>query len=117
MSAELLPCPFCGATDGRLVQAFTRTTETFAFWSVECLDCGVEVADDESQERADAAWNTRAPADLRSALEAGSFLLDRLADHENCISSEEDAREWHGHVAPAIARFRAALAPTKGDVS
>jgi len=60
---------------------------------------------------------TRAPADLRSALEAGSFLLDRLDDHENRINSEEDAREWHGHVAPAIARFRAALAPTKGDVS
>lgn len=57
---ELKPCPFCGAADGRLVQAFTRATDDFAFWSVECLDCGVEVADDESQAAADKAWNTRA---------------------------------------------------------
>jgi len=70
VSEKLLPCPFCGAEDKYLVQAFTQATETFAFWSVECSFCGVEVADDESQERADAAWNTRAPADLRSALEA-----------------------------------------------
>lgn len=57
--SELKPCPFCGADD-RLVQAFTRATEDFAYWSVECLDCGVEIADDESQEAADAAWNRRA---------------------------------------------------------
>jgi len=59
-AGELKPCPFCGATDGRLVQVFTRATDDFAYWSVECLDCGVEVADDESQEAADRAWNRRA---------------------------------------------------------
>ncbi|KQM58806.1 MULTISPECIES: Lar family restriction alleviation protein [unclassified Sphingomonas] len=59
-AGELLPCPFCGGADGRLVQCFTRASDDFAFWSVECLDCGAEIADDESQEAADRHWNTRA---------------------------------------------------------
>lgn len=60
MGMELLPCPFCGASDGRLVQAFTRATDDFAYWSVECLDCACEIVSDASQDEADAAWNTRA---------------------------------------------------------
>lgn len=55
----LLPCPFCGASGDQLVRAFTRATDTLAFWSVECKGCGVAVADDESQEHADGSWNTR----------------------------------------------------------
>jgi hypothetical protein len=47
-------------------------------------------------------------------LEQAQFLLDRLEDHENGMTSDADAREWHGHVAPAIARFRSALKPA-GD--
>ena len=75
---ELLPCPFCGATDGRLVQGYTRATDAFEFWSVECLDCGAEVADDESQDKADAHWNTRPPADeaLLIAVEALEWLYN-----------------------------------------
>jgi len=42
--------------------------------------------------------------------EAGRFLLDRLVDHEVRMTSEEDSREWSGHVTPAMARFRSALA-------
>jgi NTP pyrophosphatase (non-canonical NTP hydrolase) len=40
----------------------------------------------------------------------GQFLLDRLVDHEVRMTSEQDAREWHGHVTPAMARFRVSLA-------
>lgn len=40
----------------------------------------------------------------------GAFLLDRLTDFENRISTDDDSREFHGHVAPAIANHRAALA-------
>ena len=40
----------------------------------------------------------------------GQFLLDRLVDHEARMTSEQDAREWHGHVTPAMARFRVSLA-------
>ena len=58
---ELLPCPFCGATDGRLIQAFRRATDTFAYWTVECLDCACEIASDASQAEADVAWNRRTP--------------------------------------------------------
>ncbi|MFG1389381.1 hypothetical protein V5F37_24345, partial [Xanthobacter sp. V3C-2] len=39
-----------------------------------------------------------------------SFLLDRLADFERSGLCEADAREWHGHVLPAISRVQAALA-------
>jgi len=37
-----------------------------------------------------------------------AFLLDRLADFENDINE----RDWYGHVAPAIARVKAALSTT-----
>ncbi|WP_394662906.1 hypothetical protein [uncultured Sphingomonas sp.] len=46
--------------------------------------------------------------------QAGQFLLDRLVDHEVRMTSEDDAREWHGHVTPAMARFRAALSHGEG---
>lgn len=37
-----------------------------------------------------------------------AFLLDRLADFENDINE----RDWHGHVAPAVARVKSALSTT-----
>jgi len=43
-------------------------------------------------------------------LGTGAFLLDRLVDFENRITTDEDAREFSGHVSPAIARFHAAIA-------
>lgn len=56
-----------------------------------------------------AAHRKRA-ADRKALIEAtASFLLDKLEDFENGMTSEEDAREWHGHVAPAIFRFRSAV--------
>ena len=62
--SDLKPCPFCGARDGRLVQGFTRATDDFAYWSVECLDCACEIASDASQEEADTSWNRRVPDQL-----------------------------------------------------
>lgn len=44
--------------------------------------------------------------------DAGEFLADRLDYFNKEISADSDAMEWDGHVAPALARFRAALAPT-----
>jgi hypothetical protein len=38
------------------------------------------------------------------------FLIDRLTDFENRIESDEDAREFHGHVSPSVARLRALIA-------
>jgi len=43
---------------------------------------------------------------LREMREAGQFLLDRLSEVE---ITEEIAREWMGHVEPAVGRFRAAI--------
>lgn len=45
-------------------------------------------------------------------LEDGRFLAERLAEFERTVEAESgDAavRDWHGHVAPALARFRAAI--------
>jgi hypothetical protein len=36
---------------------------------------------------------------------AGAFLLNRLDDFEREIQDDELAREWSGHVVPAIARL------------
>lgn len=48
----------------------------------------------------------------RNALrEAGAFLLERLVDHEVRMTSDEDSREWYGHVTPAMARFRSLIQP------
>lgn len=50
-----------------------------------------------------------APQTVADVLATGRFLLDRLVDHEVRMTSDEDAREWFGHVTPAMERFRAAL--------
>ena len=51
----------------------------------------------------------------------GAFLLDRLADFERTVESESgdaSVNDWHGHVVPAISRFRSALsAPPPPSVS
>lgn len=44
----------------------------------------------------------------------GTFLLERLNDFEREIQDDELAREWSGHVMPAIARFSAAIAKAEG---
>ena len=41
--------------------------------------------------------------------EAAAFLLDRLTEHENRLGSVDDARQFHGHVAPAAGRLQATL--------
>jgi Lar family restriction alleviation protein len=112
VSEKLLPCPFCGAGDKYLVQAFTQATETFAFWSVECSFCGVEVGDDESQEKANAAWNTRAPADLRSALEAETIERDQAFMAAVWKALKADANDLRKQQR-ILAAYRAALALTK----
>ena len=48
-------------------------------------------------------------AAVAELVEAGKFLLDRLVDHEVRMTSDADAREWNGHVTPAMARFRSLL--------
>jgi hypothetical protein len=41
--------------------------------------------------------------------EAGQFLIDRLSEFEHSLDGEDAFSEYHGHVAPALARFKAAL--------
>ncbi len=103
-AGELLPCPFCGSADSRLVQCFTRASDDFAFWSVECLDCGAEIADDESQEAADRHWNTRATptppiegrdADVERVREALEAQMEAQSDDTLPSSMHREAgRVW-----------------------
>lgn len=62
--------------------------------------------------------NARLIAAAPTVTAEGAFLLNRLADFERTMEAESgDAavRDWHGHVAPAIARFRAAIQSATGE--
>lgn len=41
--------------------------------------------------------------------EDARFLLERLTEFELCDDAEQMARDWMGHIEPAIGRLRAAL--------
>jgi Lar family restriction alleviation protein len=113
---KLAPCPFCGATDDRLIQSFTRATDECAFWSVECLDCGVAVADDESQEAADCAWNRRTPDPkldrATEALEKARWYAAfyNAAKHRGSPQHKSDAEN-----TADLTAIDATLAAIKGD--
>lgn len=74
VSQTLKPCPFCGADQDRLAVSSTHL-DSLRIHSVECRDCGVEVADDDSLVDAIAHWNTRT---LTPAQAAGPVLLEAL---------------------------------------
>lgn len=59
----------------------------------------------------------REMAAARDMKERGEFLLDRLTELEATLKDDEVARQFHGHVAPAIARFRFALSKATGEQS
>lgn len=99
MGEKLLPCPFCGVSEDMLTQAYYADRANSYPNYVKCEACGAEVIG-ASKEAAIAAWNTRAPADLRSALEA-------IAN-----TGEGWGTSGDGH-AKCIQIARAALAPTK----
>jgi|GEM_PF-902820 len=47
----------------------------------------------------------------------GSFLLDRLDEFASEFQDDDVARQFYGHVSPAMARFRAAIARARGEQS
>lgn len=63
--------------------------------------------------------NIQADANLLAASKdlylTGQFLFDRLNDFAHSELGAEALREWDGHVEPALARFRGALARARGD--
>lgn len=144
-SEKLLPCPMC-AGEGEAV-CLRIGEDAVASW-VRCLSCGLRTAEIEDAysdlPSAVAAWNTRAPADLRSALEAETIercerrariqeaLLATLDDSLDCTrvcSAWGYGTMGQDDFVPVLERldelvdefdaiiFPAALAPTTGDQS
>jgi len=80
VEGALLPCPFCGGTDGDLVETFTRATDTLMIWAVECERCGAERASDASEHEAREFWNTRTTPPARSYAD-GVEDAARIVEH------------------------------------
>lgn len=55
---ELLPCPFCGETNGLGIAEHLQTGKTFFF--VMCENCDTYGGSADSKKRAAEKWNTRA---------------------------------------------------------
>lgn len=110
VSEKLLPCPnpWCDCPDELVVEPIIGT----GAYGVEC-GCGFNGPALSTPELAIAAWNTRAPAELRSALEA------ELKEARSIIAQLHSALPGTFYTAPLHARARAfldaraALAPTK----
>ena len=47
-------------------------------------------------------------------LEDGGFLIDRLDEFESDLKDDAVARQFYGHVSPALARLRAAISRANG---
>ena len=108
VTRALKPCPFCGSAD---VEVLLDTTFDDPTWDALCAGCKACVARD-LQADAIVAWNTRTPARGGDELrEAAQFLSDRLDDLEWLEGDlEATLRDFMGHVDPAHARLKHALA-------
>lgn len=52
---------------------------------------------------------------VRALVDAGQFLIERLASVEGYVLNDDDARDFYGHILPALSRFKAALTPAPQD--
>lgn len=59
--------------------------------------------------------NARLIAEAPELKSDGQFLLDRLDEFERDLLDDEVGRQYAGHVAPAVTRFRAAIAKATGQ--
>lgn len=82
MSADLLPCPFCGGIDALEVKSADGRS------SVICQDCYVEVAFRSGSDSPADLWNRRRPvlsddipADVAEAFCAGEQDVREMLDH------------------------------------
>jgi len=57
---ELKSCPFCGCADyGVHLQKIIYPNADFQRWTVMCEDCGAEISEFPTPEKAIEAWNRR----------------------------------------------------------
>lgn len=75
---------------------------------------GVAVAKPMAQGCRDEA-NARLIAAAPELVDDGAFLCARLRELENDLADDEVARQFHGHIIPALARLEAAIAKALGQ--
>ena len=106
-SEKLKGCPFCNGP------AVNVAGEYVTCGSPTFLDCAGR-----SVKAEPAAWNTRAPADLRSALEAETIeRCAKVAEDFEGRGALERCDDPTGAIANEIADLIRALIPTKEDAS
>jgi Lar family restriction alleviation protein len=102
MSAELLPCPFCGGEPSangsiryhRSHEAwFADGTQILEAFYVNCISCGISnrgLLGHQTREKAIAAWNRRSDAERRGEVQspAGQSLTATPAAVSQCAESE-----------------------------
>jgi len=77
---------------------------------VECLREYVRLNAQAGWVVADSALANEAADEIERLREAVSFLIDRIDELEWASGWEVFQREWYGHVEPALAHTRTALA-------
>lgn len=100
MSAKHTPGPWRITDDGRIV-CYPESLETGVLSS--------QLPDGEKEA------NAHLIATAPDLTDHGRFLLNRLEEFEHELLDDEVAREFMGHVSPAIARFRDAIAKAEGS--
>jgi len=85
--ADLLPCPFCGAS-ASVTQVNLAPGQSGESWDAWCAVCVVTLPDFPSRECAVAAWNRRAPHHDTALLDA----VERGGWHVDCAPAGEPVR-------------------------
>lgn len=59
-NTDLKPCPFCGRSDYAVhLQKLYYENDKYIKWKIMCEECGAEVGEFATPERAIEAWNRR----------------------------------------------------------
>jgi hypothetical protein len=108
MTEALKSCPFCGSSNVKTFGPYGWYKQWGISHSCKSFYSGTSemIQGFPNEAQAITAWNTRAQPEIITALaEQGRFLIDRLEEFETELLDDEVARQFFGHVTPALARF------------
>lgn len=101
MTADLLPCPFCGGE----AQIVPHPDGAITTHHAECMECVATMWGSSTKDDAAAAWNTRpAPSlDVGVVREALEFYANR---DNHYLDKSYNSHVWHDHGAKARAALQ-----------